>query len=376
MDLVDFREDVFDAIRHEFSNVLGRLGITGAWFVPISALTGDNVVRRSRTMSWFDGPALLEHLETVEIAAGPDSLPFRMPVQRVIRPHQDFRGYAGQVASGSIRTGDTVTVFPSGRATRVQSIQTFDGELPRAEAGMSLVLTLDDETDISRGDLITGAGAAPTLSRVFEAHAVWMQEQPLDPAKPYLLKHTSQTVPARVVSIVHRVDINSLEHEPASSLAMNGIGLIRVEASRAIAFDPYRENRITGSAILIDPATNATAGALMIVRAHAAASGPVTDTERAARYGHHPDTVFIGQRKGLARLLERRLFDRGANVAVVNAPAPLLEAAGLIAIVAGDYEPDLPLSLDDETAVDEILQHLEQKGTLLGGLVVADGEGI
>ena len=327
-------------------------------------------------MGWFEGPALLEYLETVEMADGAETRPFRLPVQRVIRPHQDFRGYAGQVASGTVRAGETVTVFPSGRTTQVKSIESYDGPLAAATAGMSLVVTLEDETDISRGDLIAGAGHAPTLSRVFEAHAVWMSEQALDPAKPYLLRHASETVPARVSAIVHRVDINTLDHEGAATLPMNGIGLIRVETSRPIAFDPYRENRITGSAILIDPATNATAGALMIVREHAAASGPVTEAERAARYGHHPAAVFIGERPSLAELLERRLFNRGANVAVSAEPSLALERAGLLVIVTGGYEPSLPLSIDDETAVDEIVGWLEERGTLIGEQTVADGGGI
>jgi sulfate adenylyltransferase subunit 1 len=377
MDLVGFRQDIFDSIRAEFSNVLGRLGVTGAWFVPISALTGDNVVTTSKAMPWFEGSNLLEHLETVDIETLADNAPFRMPVQRVIRPHQDFRGFAGQIASGSIRPGDAITVWPSGRHSRVKSIDSYEGELTRAFAPMSAVLTLEDEVDISRGDLISAqADQSPALSRTFEAHVVWMQEQPLDPARPYLLKHTTQTMPARVVSIAHRVDINSLENEPAATLSMNGIGLLRIEASRAIAFDPYRQNRITGSAILIDPITNATAGALMIVREHAAGLGALTPADRAARYGHQSGLVFIGDRPPLARALERRLFDRGANVAVVDQFHPVLEKAGVLAIVTGDHEPSLPLPVDDETAVDEILLWLEQSRILFTDHGLTGGEGI
>jgi sulfate adenylyltransferase large subunit len=376
MDLVDFREDVYDAIRAEFSEVLGRLGISGAWFVPISALTGDNVVNRSTSMPWFDGSSLLEHLETVEIENESESAPFRLPVQRVIRPHQDFRGFAGQIASGSIRPGDAVTVWPSGRGTRVKSIESWNGELTRAFAPMSVVLTLEDEVDISRGDLLSASRQPPTISRTFEAHVVWMHEQPLDPARPYLLRHTTQTSSARVVSIVHRVDINSLENQPAATLTMNGIGLVRIESARPVVFDSYRQNRTTGSAILIDPVTNATAGALMLVREHAAGAGPVTYADRAARYGHHPGHVFVGNRPNLARLLERRLFDRGANVAVLDQPFPAAEAAGLLVVIAGNHEPSLPLSVDDETAVDEIVSWLERTNVLLTEHNLADGEGI
>jgi sulfate adenylyltransferase large subunit len=376
MDLVEFRQDVFDAIRAEFSTVLDRLGLSGAWFVPISALTGDNVVQQSRTMRWFNGPSLLEHLETVEIESGDEAAPFRLPVQRVIRPHQDFRGFAGQIASGSIRPGDAITVWPSRRTSRVKSIESYEGPLTRAFAPMSVVLTLEDEVDISRGDLLSASGPAPTLSRTFEAHAVWMHEQPLDPSKSYLLKHASETVPARIVTIVHRVDINSLDNQSASALPMNGIGLIRVETTRPIVFDPYRENRYTGSAILIDPATNATAGALMLVRAVHGSAAPVTAIERSTRYGHTAGCVFAGPRPRLARILERRLFDRGANVAVVNEYSAALEALGVLAIVAGDQASSLPLSEDDDSAVDEILLWLERSGVLLSEHGLADGEGI
>ncbi len=377
MDLVDFNESVFDAIREEFSSVLARLNVIDSWFVPISALTGDNVVNRSTAMPWFEGPSLLEYLETVDIPTQADNEPFRFPVQRVLRPHQDFRGYAGQIASGSIRPGDAITVWPSGRSTRVRTVEAWEGQLDRAHAPMSVVLTLDDEVDVSRGDLITEASERPAISRSFEAHVVWMYEQPLDPARPYLLKHTSDTVQARVASIGHRVDINTLEPVKASSLAMNGIGLVRIETARPIAFDAYRKNRTTGAAILIDPATNATAGALMIDRAisHDAAAGPVQASERSARYGHESGTVFVGRREALATILERRLFDRGANVAVLNQFVDM-SAAGVLAIVVGDYPPTLPLLTDDDRAADQIIRSLELKGIIHSEQGLADGEGI
>ncbi len=374
MDLVGFREEVFESIRAEFTSVLSRVGAKAAWFVPISALTGDNVVNRSAAMPWFEGPSLLEHLETVDIAPGLDSAPFRFPVQRVIRPHQDFRGYAGQIASGSIRPGDAISVWPSGRKARIKSIESFDGRLSHAFAPMSVVLTLDDEIDISRGDLI-GAGQSPSLSRTFDANSVWMHQQPLDPAKAYILKHATETIPARITSVLHRVDINSLNDEPASTLSLNGIGLLRVEAARPIAFDSYRDNRVTGSAILIDPATNATAAALMIVGPAGHVVGPVTSSDRSARYGHTAGSVFLGDRPRLATLLERRLFDRGANTAVVEHPNSALDAAGVLAIITGPYQASLLLREDDESAIDQLVQWLEQSGTLLGHNL-ADGEGI
>jgi sulfate adenylyltransferase subunit 1 len=376
MDLVGFREEVFDSIRTEFTDVLARVGARAAWFVPISALTGDNVVNRSQAMPWFEGPSLLEHLETVDIAPGLDAAPFRLPVQRVIRPHQDFRGYAGQIASGSVRPGDAISVWPSGRKTRIKSIESFEGPLTRAFAPMSVVLTIDDETDISRGDLIGAAGQTPVLSRTFDAHAVWMQIQPLDPAKPYILKHATETIPARIVSVLHRVDINSLNDEPASTLALNAIGLLRIEAARPIAFDAYRENRVTGSAILIDPATNATAAALMIVAQAGHSVGPVTPADRTARFGHTAASIFIGDRPRLATLLERRLFDRGANPAIVDQPRAALAAAGVLSIVTGHQSPSLPLTANDEVAVDQAIGWLERNNILVTGHNLADGEGI
>ncbi len=374
MDLVDFRQDVFESIQAEFTSVLSRVGAHAAYFVPLSALTGDNVVNRSARMPWFDGPSLLEHLETVEAAPDVEYAPFRLPVQRVIRPHQDFRGFAGQIASGSVRPGSAITVWPSGRKTRVKSIESWEGPLTRAFAPMSVVLTLDDEVDISRGALLTAAGDLPNVSRTFEAHVVWMHEQPLDPAKPYLLKHTTGAMPARVVSIAHRVNIQTLENEPASTLAMNGIGLLQVETARPISFDSYRDNRVTGSAILIDPATNATAGALMISAIVDHHSGPVTQGERSARYGHRGGFVAIGERPHLAQLLERRLFNRGANAVIVSRRIPGLEQAGVLAIVtaqAGDAWP-----ANDDAAVDAILKHLEHSGILISEHDLADGEGI
>src|SRR5688572_11877803 len=286
MDLMEFREDVFAAIRKEFEAFAALLDVTGIQFIPISALDGDNVVNRSRRMPWYDGPALLEHLESVPVSQDRQHSGFRFPVQYVIRPDLDFRGFAGQIASGKIRQGDPITVLPSGRTSRVKSIVTWDGDLKEAYAPMSVTICLEDEIDISRGDMLV-AGDPPHSGRRFEAALVWMNAQPLQPNRPYLLKHTTQTVQARVREVRHRVDINTLENHPTGSLALNEIGIVSVEAHRSLFFDSYRQNRFTGSFILIDPITNETMGAGMI--SHAALerrSGPVTPAERRARIGH------------------------------------------------------------------------------------------
>lgn len=381
MDLVEFREDVFRAIEQEFGKFLGALGTTDAWFVPISALTGDNVVTPSAVMPWFSGPSLLEYLETVEVPGASDHAAFRLPVQRVIRPDQDFRGYAGQIASGSIHPGDLITAWPSGRSTRVRSIETFDGPLERGAAPMSPTLTLDEELDISRGDMLT-AGVRPHMSRTFDAHVVWMSEAALDTQRHYLLKHTSQTVPARVLAVRHRVNINTLANEPGAALEMNAIGLVSIETTRAIYFDAYRDNRITGAGILIDPTTNATVGALMIERPveQQHAVGPVTAAERHARFGNDAAAVFVGEREELALILERRLFDRGANVAVLKQWTPAVKlaarAAGLLAIVVSTKKASIELPASDEEAADRLLRWLEEQRTLTTEHEGTDGEGI
>jgi sulfate adenylyltransferase subunit 1 (EFTu-like GTPase family) len=267
MDLVAYSEDVFRQIRAEFEPFLHRVGAKDPYFLPLSALKGDNVVDPSRNMGWFRGPSLLEHLETVETQNRAIEAPFRMAVQRVVRPNQDFRGYAGQIASGVIRPGDEVIALSSGRRTRVRSIATFDGDLKMAHAPLSVTLTLEDEIDISRGDMIAG-GDAPLAARTLEATIVWFDGKPLDPSRDYLVKQTSHVVPARVEAVKHKMNVSTLEIAPAADgLWMNEIGVVRIAGARPLFFDKYAANRGTGSFILIDRETNATAGAGMILSA-------------------------------------------------------------------------------------------------------------
>lgn len=250
MDLVDFDEAVFHRIRAEFAPFLDSLGVTEQYFLPMSALRGDNVVERSVNLPWFAGAPLLEHLESVEPHTDDLSRPFRMPVQRVTRPDRKFRGYAGRIASGMIRPGDTVVALPSGLRTRVDRIVTFDGDLPEAHPPLSVTLTLEDEIDIGRGDVLASE-PPPRNAREFEATVVWFDPQPLDPARDYLIKHTTQTIPARV--------------NPDAPMAMNDISRVRIASARPLFFDAYAHNRATGSFILIDRQTNATAGGGMIL---------------------------------------------------------------------------------------------------------------
>jgi sulfate adenylyltransferase large subunit len=392
MDLVGYDEAVFSAIETEFREFLSRLNRANVYFLPISALAGDNVVHRSHKMRWFEGPSLLEHLEDVPVLQNALSGPFRFPVQRVMRPDQTFRGYAGQIASGSVSPGDNVLVLPSGRQSRIKSIETFDGQLDRAHAPMSVTLTLEDEVDISRGDLISTAQPAATASRQFEATVVWMSEKSLDASHPYLLKHTAQTVKAEVKAVCHRVNIQTLDEEPAGSLEMNGIGVVRIETNRPVFFDLYRRNRGTGCFVLIDPSTNATVGAGMISASLATQparrptaeirteAGRVTSSERIARYRHLPAIVQLGRRRQLAWLLERRLFDRGCAVSVLEhgdeLAARALQDAGMLVLVASDHPADRHLPADDHQAAGEMIRTLEQSGILLPNELLTGGEGI
>lgn len=273
MDLVDYNEKVFEDICCQFRTFLGNNTVK-PFFIPMSALAGDNVVTRSTNMPWYKGPSLIEHLESVPVASLQAERDFRFPVQRVVRPDQHFRGYAGTVAGGTVARGDLVVVLPSGKATSVSSISTFDGDVQSASANQAVTLTLADEIDIARGDMLVHANHRPYQSNAFEATLVWLNETPARTGGQYRLKHTTRSGSANLVSIAHRIDINTLSLEPASSLAMNEIGLVQVETARPLFFDRYNQNRNTGSFILIDPATNATVAAGLITAAREASREP------------------------------------------------------------------------------------------------------
>ena len=327
MDLIGYDQARFDAIERDFSAVLDQIAAdTGnpveASFVPVSALAGDNIVHGSIAMRWYDGPSLLELLESLPTSQDTRTAPFRFPVQRVLRPDHTFRGFAGQIASGTVRPGDTITVLPSGRSAEVERIVTWDGDLSEARAPLSVSLVLNRELDISRGDLLVSAQRPATIARRIVAALVWMDQRPLDSSRRYLLKHTSQTVPAFVAAIDHRTDIGILMHEPAETLEMNGIGVATLNLLRPIAFDPYGQTRSTGAFILIDPETNATVAAGMIRSAHRSptapeatnplANGPVTAEERAAHWGHRGGLLELSGRRELINQIERSLLQAGA----------------------------------------------------------------
>ena len=271
MDMVGYREQVFTEIEASFRKFLSRFGDIEASFIPVSALAGDNVVLPGGRMRWFKGPTLLSYLETVEVETRAQHAPFRFPVQRVVRPNQEFRGYAGTVASGRIRVGTPVTIMPSGRSSTVESIGTFDGELEEASAGQAVTLTLAHEIDIIRGDVIVASDDLPHVGSSIRATLVWLHQESGQENKRYRLKHTTRQEWSSIVHIQHAININTQQSEPAQSLEMNAIGVVDIETARPLCFDPYQENRITGSFILVDPATNATVAAGMI-------SGPNSST--------------------------------------------------------------------------------------------------
>jgi len=331
MDLIGYDEARFRAIERDFSFLLAQIAAdTGnpveCMFVPVSALKGDNIVHRaghqSGAMPWYGGPSLLELLESLPSAQDTRIAPFRFPVQRVTRPDRSFRGFAGQIASGTVRPGDTIVVLPSGRTAEVERIVTFDGDVAEACAPLSLTLVLNRELDISRGDLIVSSRAPATVTKSVKAALVWMDQRPLECNRRYLLKHTSQTVPAFISAIDHRTDIGSFRREPAATLEMNGIGVATLSLLRPIGVDLYRENRSTGAFVLIDAETNSTVAAGMISAAvdvasaggllHADAWGPVTAGERAARWGHRGGVLELNGPAELIDAIERSLFAVGA----------------------------------------------------------------
>jgi sulfate adenylyltransferase large subunit len=342
MDLIGYDEVAFRAIETDFTAVLDQIALdTGspveAIFVPVSALAGDNIVHRSKAMAWYDGPSLLELLESLPSSVDTRSTPFRFPVQRVLRPDHTFRGFAGQIASGTVAPGDKITVLPSGRSAEVARIVTFDGELAEAHAPLSVTLVLDRELDISRGDLIVSTQAPATVARHLKAALVWMDTRPLQRNRRYLLKHTSQTVPAFVSAIEHRTNIATLAHEAADTLEMNAIGVVNIDLLRPIALDLYGENRSTGAFILIDAETNGTVAAGMITAASGevtATSGPVTAEERTARWGHRGGVLELTGPVELIDRIERSLFARGAITARIDADAaPFAIHPGMVEIL-------------------------------------------
>ncbi|HEV2362693.1 MAG TPA: sulfate adenylyltransferase subunit CysN [Caulobacteraceae bacterium] len=331
MDLVGYEGRRFAEIAANFSAFAAGLGEPAVRAIPLSALSGDNITRRSERMSWYRGPALLEHLETVETVAtaGDGDARFRFPVQWVNRPDASFRGFSGTIASGSVASGDRVVLAGSGRSTRVCRIVTFDGPLDRAGAGEAVTLVLDDEIDIARGDLLADPDNPPEFVDQFAAHVIWMSEHPLVPGRSYLVKIGTRTVPATVTALKHRVDVETLAHLADKTLGLNEIGFCNLSTAAPVAFDPYTVNRDTGGFILIDRFSNETAGAGMIAFGLRRASNiqwqalTIGRDERAGLKGQTPAVLWLTGLSGagkstIADLVEKQLLALGRHTMLLD----------------------------------------------------------
>jgi bifunctional enzyme CysN/CysC len=339
MDLVDYDEGTFDAIVDEFDQFAARLEVPDVTFIPISALLGDNVVDRSENMDWYQGPPLLYHLEHVHIASDRNLIDVRFPVQWVIRPPQstqgDYRAYAGQVAGGVMRPGDEVVVLPGGQRSTIEAIDTFDGPVEEAFPPMSVAVRLADDIDVSRGSTIVRANNQPTVANRLECLMCWMSEQPLSPTRRYLVKHTTRTAMVGAIDVRYKIDVETLHRdETATNLELNDLGRVQLEVSAPLAFDPYRRNRVTGSLIVIDEATNETvaAGVILDAEVEDGEGSEEAKTERSpnvrwqgtrmtrerrwSALGHSGATVWFTGLPGagkstIASAVEERLIDTG-----------------------------------------------------------------
>ena len=341
MDLVDFDEQVFDQIQKDYREFASRLDSTDLHFIPISALEGDNVVNLSERSPWYKGSTLMNFLESVYIGSDRNLEDFRFPVQNVLRPNLDFRGFSGTVSSGIIRKGDEVMALPSRKTSRVKDIVTYDGSRDEAYAPLSITLTLEDEIDISRGDMLVRPGNVPKTEQKFDAMIVWMAEQPMMPGNQYLFKHTTKTVPGAITTLRYRVDVNTMHRQPSPALELNQIGRVNISLNQPIFFDRYRRNKSTGAFIIIDRITNVTVAAGMILDRRTSEDesdhwdeeprsesltreiSNVSAQERVARYGQSPVTVLLTGLPGAGKSstaygLERKLFDRGRSAVVID----------------------------------------------------------
>lgn len=367
MDLVGFSEEKFTQIQNDYLSFVTQLGErkpADIRFVPISALNGDNVVNPSESTPWYfsaqhQGQTLMNILESVEVLHDSQKQDFRLPVQYVNRPNLDFRGFAGTIASGTIQVGDEILTLPSGKTSTVKEIVTFDGNLSEAKAGQAITLTLNDEIDISRGDMLVHPHALPQISRAVRATVVWMSEQPLVKGKLYNVKVGVQSVPAKVSEINYRVDVNTLEHSQVEQLELNAIADVVIEFDRPIVFDHYRESRHTGALIFIDRLNNVTIGAAMIEETAqlSTVQHAVTAEERAARLGQKPAVFALASEQiAQAKQLERALLSQGVVALVkTNLAAETIAVLKETGIVLFIDTPELADSVIEETQLDAVV---------------------
>ena len=371
MDLVDYSEATFNKIKQDYLRFTDTLDLHDIHFIPLSALDGDNVVNPSEHMPWFTGEPLMAALNSVEIANDHNFTDARFPVQYVNRPNLDFRGFCGTVASGIFRKGDPITALPSGKSSTIKSIVTYDGDLDEAFPPMAVTLTLEDEIDISRGDMLIGTEKRPAVvADKFKATIVWMTEKALTPGRQYTLKLATRSVSGAISMIHHRIDVNTLEHHDAIELHLNEIGSCTVTVTAPVVFDPYKTNKGTGAFIIIDRLTNGTVGAGMITGATDDDDNPqpVSAEERAARYSQKATAIALtgSTSKETAYQLERKLFDNGHATTVLETQnTSLIQAiknAGLICLCV-NYSANLAdISFDtDKHPIDDIYSVLKEQ---------------
>ncbi|GAA5507216.1 sulfate adenylyltransferase subunit CysN [Novipirellula caenicola] len=392
MDIVDFDEQRFNEICDDYRAFATRLDLPDLHFIPISALKGDNLVDRSENMPWYSGSTLMNFLETVYIGSDRNLQDFRLPVQYVNRPNLNFRGFCGTISSGIIRPGEEIMVLPSRQKSKVKEIVTFDGNLDEAFAPLSITLTLEDEIDASRGDMIVREGNLPKSRDHIDAMLVWMDAGAMVPGKTYLFKHTTQTLPGTIDTLKYRVDVNTLHREPAPQLELNEIGRVSISLSGPIHFDAYRRNRSTGAFIVIDRITNATVAAGMILDKsgdndsksiwdddlQASDSGDpnevsaVTPAEREARFGQKPATILLTGLTGsgktsIALAVERKLFEEGRAAAMIDGESVRRGLSRDLGFSAADRSENLRRSA-------HLAQALNQAGMICVAAFVAPSE--
>ncbi|MFI3222538.1 MAG: sulfate adenylyltransferase subunit CysN, partial [Methylococcaceae bacterium] len=370
MDLMSYSETTFNEIKQTYLDFTSTLDLQDICFIPMSALDGDNVVNTSENMPWYTGETLMAALNSIEIANDHNFNDARFPVQYVNRPNLDFRGFCGTVASGVFRKGDLITALPSGKSTKIKSIVTYDGDLDQAFPPMAVTLTLEDEIDISRGDMLIGTEQqAPIVADKFKATIVWMTEKALTPGRQYILKLATRSVSGSIALIHHRIDVNTLEHHDAQDLQLNEIGSCTVAVNAPVVFDAYKNNKGTGAFIIIDRLTNGTVGAGMITGACDEQNLlPVSTEERATRYSQKPTAIALNgvTSKDSAYLLERKLFDNGHATTVLetqnSALIVTIKNAGLVCLCV-NYSADLAdISFNtDLHSLDDIYSALKEQ---------------
>ena len=375
MDLVEYSEETYNKIKQDYLDFISTLHLDDVHFIPLSALNGDNVVNASENMPWYTGKAMMETLNTIEISSDRNFSDARFPVQYVNRPNLDFRGFCGTVASGIFHKGDKITVLPSGKTSKIKSIVTYDGDLDEAFAPMAVTLTMEDEIDISRGDMIIGNGnTSAMVADKFHATIVWMAEKEMTPGRQYIIKLATRSVSGSISSIDYRIDVNTLEHHDANDLKLNEIASCTVSVNAPVVFDPYKQNKGTGGFIIIDRLSNVTVGAGMIT----GESGDedlanVSADERAARFSQKATTLGLtgSNSQEIAYQLERKLFDTGHATTVLEdqnqgSDTDILIAtiknAGLICLLVDNDSDQTDISFDcNKQSIDDIYSALKDQ---------------